>query len=86
MSTSPRRPGALGLPAVEGGTPVRATPLAFCRADIDERDVAGVAEAVRSGWLTVGPRTVEFEKRLREYLGVRHVIAVSSCSEAMFLA
>jgi dTDP-4-amino-4,6-dideoxygalactose transaminase len=48
--------------------------------------VAGVAEAVRSGWLTVGPRTVEFEKRLREYLGVRHVIAVSSCSEAMFLA
>jgi dTDP-4-amino-4,6-dideoxygalactose transaminase len=72
-------------PAIAGGTPVRDRPLPFYRAAVDESDIAAVGEALRSGWLTSGPRAVEFENRIRDYCGAAHAIAVSSCSEAMFL-
>lgn len=74
------------VPAIAGGTPVRDKPLPFFRASIGEDDIAAVVDALRSGWLTVGPRTEVFERELCEYLGVRHVVAMSSCSDAMFLA
>jgi dTDP-4-amino-4,6-dideoxygalactose transaminase len=79
------RPAPTSLPAIAGGTPVRATPLPFFRAAIDERDVAAVTETLRSGWLTSGPKAVELEQRVGVYLEAAHTIAVSSCSEAMFL-
>ncbi len=79
-------PARARLPAVAGGTPVRDTPLPFYRAAVDEADIAAVSDALRSGWLTSGPRAVEFENRIRDYCGVGNAIAVSSCSEAMFLA
>lgn len=81
MSVTPRS----DLPAIAGGTPVRERALPFFRAAVDEDDIAAVAEAMRSGWLTSGPRAIELEQRLGEYLGVAHAIAVSSCSEAMML-
>jgi dTDP-4-amino-4,6-dideoxygalactose transaminase len=71
------------VPAIAGGTPVRSRPLPFFRAAVDE--IAGVADTLRSGWLTSGPKAVELEKRLGAYLGTTNTIAVSSCSEAMFL-
>jgi dTDP-4-amino-4,6-dideoxygalactose transaminase len=73
-------------PAIEGGIPVREEFLSFHRPSIDEDDIASVAEAVRSGWLTLGPRTERFETELKAFLGVRNVVALSSCSDAMFLA
>jgi len=45
-----------------------------------------VKELFRTGMLTAGPRAVEFEQRLAEYLGVEHVIAVSSCTTGLILA
>jgi dTDP-4-amino-4,6-dideoxygalactose transaminase len=53
---------------------------------LDERDVEAVTETLRSGWLTVGPRTERLEREVARFLGVGHVVAVSSCSDAMFLA
>jgi dTDP-4-amino-4,6-dideoxygalactose transaminase len=82
MSGAPRS----DLPAIAGGTPIRDKPLPFFRAAVDEADIAAVSEAMRSGWLTSGPRAVELEERLGAYLGVAHTIAVSSCSEAMLIA
>jgi dTDP-4-amino-4,6-dideoxygalactose transaminase len=82
MSRAPRH----DLPAIAGGAPVRAEPLPFFRAAVGEDDIAAVSQAMRSGWLTSGPRAIELEKRLGEYLGAAHTIAVSSCSEAMLLA
>ena len=73
------------LPAIAGGVPLRERPLPFFRAAVGEDDIAAVSEAMRSGWLTSGPRAVELEQRLGEYLGAAHTIAVSSCSEAMLL-
>jgi dTDP-4-amino-4,6-dideoxygalactose transaminase len=73
-------------PAIEGGTPVRDVPLPFFRAALDERDIEAVTETLRSGWLTVGPRTEKLEREVARFLDVDHVVAVSSCSDAMFLA
>ena len=65
---------------------MRSQPLPFYSAPIDESDIQRVVEALRSGWLTMGPRTEEFEKAVASYVGADHGVAVSSCSEAMFLA
>ncbi len=81
MSSAPRP----RLPAIAGGVPVRSQPLPFFRAAVDEGDIAAVSEAMRSGWLTSGPRAIELEQKLGEYLGAAHTIAVSSCSEAMLV-
>lgn len=58
----------------------------FHRASIGEEEVQAVSEAVRSGWLTMGPRTGEFESAFARYIGVDHAIAVSSCTAALHLA
>jgi dTDP-4-amino-4,6-dideoxygalactose transaminase len=49
-------------------------------------EVEAVAETLRSGWLTMGPRTQSFEREFAEHLGVPHAVAVSSCTAALHLA
>ena len=64
----------------------RAEPLSFQPPAIGDEEVAAVAETLRSGWLTTGPRAALLEKRLAGYLEVEHVLAVSSGTAAMHLA
>ena len=45
-----------------------------------------MAETLRSGWLTTGPKAAELERRLAEFLEAEHVIAVASGTAAMHLA
>ena len=73
-------------PAIEGGNPVRSEFLPFFRPAIDQSDIDVVTDTLKSGWLTLGPKTQELEKQLSAYLGAPHVSAVSSCTAAMFLA
>jgi dTDP-4-amino-4,6-dideoxygalactose transaminase len=56
--------------------------------DVQLRDdhVAAVEETLRSGWLTMGPRTQAFEEQFAAHLGVRHALALSSCTAALHLA
>ena len=42
--------------------------------------------ALRSGWVSQGPRVAEFEQRFAEYAGAGHAVAVSSCTTALHLA
>jgi dTDP-4-amino-4,6-dideoxygalactose transaminase len=49
-------------------------------------DVDAVVETLRSGWLTMGPRTAEFEEAFAAHLGCRHAVALSSCTAALHLA
>ena len=49
---------------IDGGAPVRRQPLPFHRPDLGAAEEAAVLEVLRSGWLTRGPRTEEFERRL----------------------
>src|ERR1700750_464537 len=53
---------------------------------LSEDEIAAVSETLRSGWLTMGPRTAAFEEAFAARLGVRHAVAVSSCTAALHLA
>src|ERR1051325_1767256 len=60
--------------------------IPFHRASLDEEEVHAVSEVLRSGWLTMGAKTLEFECQFAEYIGVKHAIAVSSCTAALHLS
>jgi dTDP-4-amino-4,6-dideoxygalactose transaminase len=64
----------------------RATFLGFQPPAIGEEEIAAVAETLRSGWLTTGPRTAQLERRFAEYAGVKHCLAVSSGTAALHLS
>ncbi len=51
-----------------------------------EEDVEAVLDCLRSGWLTMGPRTAELESAFAEYVGCEHAIAVSSGTAALQIA
>lgn len=53
---------------------------------IDKKDINSVVDALRSGWLTQGPKVLEFEKDLAEYCGVKYVVAVCNGTAALHLA
>jgi dTDP-4-amino-4,6-dideoxygalactose transaminase len=58
----------------------------FHRADLGEAEVKAVSDVIRSGWLTMGARTFEFERQFARYIGARFAVAVSSCTAALHLA
>ncbi|HKW37993.1 MAG TPA: DegT/DnrJ/EryC1/StrS aminotransferase family protein [Burkholderiales bacterium] len=57
--------------------------LPFTRPSIDEDTIAGVAEVLRSGWITSGPKVKEFEAELSRYCGGRPVRALNSGTAAL---
>jgi hypothetical protein len=60
--------------------------LPFTRPDIDEDTIASVAEVLRSGWITSGPRVREFEAALSAWVGGRPVRVVTSATAALEMA
>ena len=66
--------------------PVRTDFLPFSLPDIGEAEIEEVVRTLRSGWITTGPKTKEFERLFREYVGCGHAIAVSSCTAGLHLA
>ena len=56
----------------------------FSPPDITEAEINGVVEVLRSGWITTGPKTKEFERELASYCGTTHAMCLSSqtaCAE-----
>jgi dTDP-4-amino-4,6-dideoxygalactose transaminase len=53
---------------------------------VPERDVQAVLDCLKSGWLTMGPRTKAFEEALARYVGTSHAATVSSGTAALHLA
>jgi dTDP-4-amino-4,6-dideoxygalactose transaminase len=66
------------------GTSPSTVPLYDLR--LEPEDIRAVMDVLESGWLTLGPRTHEFEVAFAAHLGVRHAVAVSSCTAALHLA
>jgi dTDP-4-amino-4,6-dideoxygalactose transaminase len=61
-------------------------PVPFAPPDITPSDEAAVLRVMRSGWLTTGDECLALEDELAAYLGVPHVVAVSSCTAAIEVA
>ena len=72
--------------ACSGGTPVRATWLAYGRQSISDEDVNAVVKVLKSDWLTQGPNIGDFEESVSEYIGVAHAVAVNSGTAALHAA
>ncbi len=60
--------------------------LPLTRPTLDDETIAGVAEVLRSGWITSGPRVKEFEARLSDHCGGRPVRAFNSGTCTMEIA
>ncbi len=54
--------------------------------NIGPEEIEEVVDALKSGWLTTGPKTAAFEKKLRDYVGSPYSIAVNSCTAGLHLA
>lgn len=59
--------------------------LVFGSPIIEEAEIAEVVDSLRSGWVGTGPKVHRFERALEEYLGVRHVRCLASCTAALHL-
>ena len=58
----------------------------FSPPDISETEIQGVVEALKSGWITTGPRTKEFERRIAEFCGTNKAVCLNSataCEESI---
>jgi dTDP-4-amino-4,6-dideoxygalactose transaminase len=53
----------------------------FGKAEINE-----VAKAMESGWVTLGPKTKDFEEQFAKYVGSKYAVGVTSCTAALFLS
>ena len=53
----------------------RAKFLPYALPSIGEEEIAEIADSMRSGWLTTGPKTKRFEGDLQAYIGARPVLA-----------
>jgi dTDP-4-amino-4,6-dideoxygalactose transaminase len=60
--------------------------LGFQPPAVGDEEIAAVAETIRSGWLTTGPKAKELEERFVEYLEAKHVLALSSGTAALHLS
>ena len=60
--------------------------LPFARPTLDEETINGVAEVLRSGWITTGPQVKKFEAALSDYLGGRPVRVLNSATAALEVA
>lgn len=59
--------------------------IPFSPPDITEEEVKEVSKAMKSGWITTGPRTKEFETNIAEYVGVKKAVCLNSATSALEL-
>lgn len=59
--------------------------IPFSPPDISDAEIEEVIKTLKSGWITTGPRTKLFEKRIAEYLGVNKAVCLNSATAAMEL-
>ncbi len=60
--------------------------IPFHKACLSEEESDAVADVIKSGWITMGERTFEFERKFADYISSPNAIAVNSCTAALHLA
>lgn len=76
----------MNIPAIEGGTPVRNTPIYYGHQYTDEKDVEAVARVIRSDYLTCGPMIEELEEKLCQITGAKYAVVCSNGTTALHIA
>lgn len=64
---------------------MRSNYLVFGQPLIEEAEIEEVVKSMRAAWLGTGPKVAEFEQRVAAYKGVRHAVAVNSCTAGLHL-
>lgn len=72
--------------AILGGVPIRNDKIYYGSQWIDEKDIEAVSDVLRSNLITCGPKVEELERKLEEYTGARHAVAVSNGTAALHCA
>lgn len=57
--------------------------IPFSPPDISEKEIEAVSEALRSGWITTGPRTKELERQMAEFTGTKRGACLNSATACM---
>lgn len=71
--------------AIMGGNPVRQEPLSFGVPLVEQDEIDGVVQVLKSGWLSTGPMTHELEEDFKNYIGASNAVALNSCTAGMEL-
>jgi len=73
--------------AINGGTPITKEPVIIHKPYMDEADFDSINQVARTTFVSGnGPACMNFEKKLSEYLGMKHVLYTNSCTTALDLA
>lgn len=59
--------------------------IQFSPPDIGNKEIENVIEVLKSGWITTGPKTKEFERKIAEYIGTDRAVCLNSATAAMEL-
>jgi len=73
-------------PNVENLLVKRSPPLPVFRPSYGEEELRLLSEVLKSGWVGQGPKVKAFEEKMAAYIGVKHAVAVNSCTAALHLA
>jgi len=65
---------------------IRESFLPFARPEIDDDEIREVTDALRSGWVTTGPKTKQFEREFAAAVDAKHAVALNSCTAALHLS
>lgn len=72
--------------AINGGQPVRENKIFYGKQWIGDDDIEAVAEVLRGDYVTCGPYVTALERKLEEYTGAKHAVAVSNGTAALHCA
>ena len=76
----------MDIPAIEGGTPVRSTPIYYGHQYIDDKDIEAVVSVLKSDYLTCGPKIGELEDKLCKVTGAKYAVVCSNGTAALHIA
>ena len=60
--------------------------IPFHKPHITQKELDSVCATLQSGWLTMGPKTLEFEQAFKNYIGSAFTVSVNSATAALHLA
>ena len=60
--------------------------LPYCQPSIGKEEIKEVVDTLKSGWLTMGPRTIKFEEMIARYTKAKYAVVLNSCTAALHLS